>query len=97
VENGRRRKKVWKFESKRIRTYFGVTEPISWAKPTKEDYEKTEKIIKILTDLNLFPPREEQMKREQVLSTIYEIIRNWCKETGFYLFLKPKRNETRFK
>jgi poly(A) polymerase len=30
------------------------------------------------------------MKREQVLSTIYEIIRNWCKETGFHLFFKSK-------
>jgi len=63
--------------------YYGVTEPISLAKPTPTDYKQTEKIISILRDkYNLFPSEEECRKREQVLGKLNKIIEEWVKNVG---------------
>lgn len=63
--------------------YYGVTEPISWAKPTIQDQKQTAKIIDILKNkYNLFPSEEESLKREEVLAKLDQTIKDWIKQVG---------------
>jgi poly(A) polymerase Pap1 len=59
--------------------------------PTKEDHINNQKILKILTDLNLFPSKEELLSREEVLGKLNLIILEWIKniytEQVFQTFL----------
>eukprot|EP00736_Rhodelphis_marinus_P004647 Rmarinus@m.16806 len=64
-------------------TYYGVSEPVSWAKPSEEDLVATENLSACLRDVyHLYESEEESQKREEVLGELNSIVCEWVKETS---------------
>jgi poly(A) polymerase len=62
--------------------YFGVTNPISTAGPTPQDYELTAQLEKVLRDFNLYEGPEEAQKREEVLGKLNVIVKEWVRQVS---------------
>ncbi|CAI9114223.1 OLC1v1014891C1 [Oldenlandia corymbosa var. corymbosa] len=58
---------------------FGVTKPISRAGPSEADIMRTKDLEKFLEDSGLYESAEEAAKREDVLSRLTEIVKDWVK------------------
>ncbi|KAM7266283.1 hypothetical protein ACFE04_004180 [Oxalis oulophora] len=58
---------------------FGTTDPISLSGPTQYDVIKTGELEKCLRDAGLYETPEETVRREQVLGTLDQIVKNWIK------------------
>ncbi|XP_047315930.1 nuclear poly(A) polymerase 1-like [Impatiens glandulifera] len=57
----------------------GITEPISWSRPTDYDIVKTRELEKYLVDVGLYESPEESISREEVLGKLDQIVRIWVK------------------
>ncbi|PIA64617.1 hypothetical protein AQUCO_00100230v1 [Aquilegia coerulea] len=58
----------------------GVTSPISVAGPTEADIRRSLELEKFLVDAGLYETSEETQKREEVLSQIDQIVKDWVKQ-----------------
>ncbi|KAK6914814.1 polymerase, nucleotidyl transferase domain [Dillenia turbinata] len=59
---------------------FGVTRPISCARPTSADLQRTLELEKFLFDMGLYESKEEDARREEVLGRIRQIVKDWVKQ-----------------
>uniref|UniRef100_A0A7I4CI61 Poly(A) polymerase n=1 Tax=Physcomitrium patens TaxID=3218 RepID=A0A7I4CI61_PHYPA len=59
--------------------YLGVTEPISTADPTEVDYANTKQLEEFVKGLALQGSREEEVRREEVLGLLDELVNVWVK------------------
>lgn len=60
---------------------YGITEPLSFAEPTKEQLDAQKRLIKELLPLDVFETEEEQAHRREVLGKMNELATTWIKET----------------
>ncbi|KAK6927324.1 Poly(A) polymerase, RNA-binding domain [Dillenia turbinata] len=58
---------------------YGVTRPISLARPTEADIQRNSELERFLMDSGLYESQEEAAKREKVLQRIGEIVKSWVK------------------
>ncbi|XP_023548038.1 nuclear poly(A) polymerase 4-like [Cucurbita pepo subsp. pepo] len=58
----------------------GVTKPISVAGPSDTDVQRNKELEKFLVDAGLYESKEESAKREEVLSRIGQIVKDWVKQ-----------------
>ncbi|KAL0562325.1 hypothetical protein IC582_002779 [Cucumis melo] len=59
---------------------YGVTKPISMAGPCDTDVQRNKELEKFLVDAGLYESKEESAKREEVLSRIGQIVKDWVKQ-----------------
>ncbi|KAJ7965916.1 nuclear poly(a) polymerase [Quillaja saponaria] len=59
---------------------YGITKPISLAGPTEADLQRNMELEKLLVDSGLYESKEEAAKREDVLSRLNQIVKNWVKQ-----------------
>lgn len=58
---------------------YGITKPISLAGPTEADLLRNADLEKFLVDSGLYENKEENLKREEVLRRIDQIVKGWVK------------------
>ncbi|KAG8380030.1 hypothetical protein BUALT_Bualt07G0151100 [Buddleja alternifolia] len=59
---------------------WGVTKPLSHAGPNDADIQKNRELEKFLVESGLYESAEEGAKREEVLSRLKQIVKDWVKE-----------------
>ncbi|KAL3824407.1 hypothetical protein ACJIZ3_020436 [Penstemon smallii] len=59
---------------------WGVTKPLSHAGPTDVDIQRNKELEKFLVDSGLYESAEEAVKREEVLSRLKQIVKDWVKD-----------------
>ncbi|KAK3156406.1 hypothetical protein QOZ80_2AG0106870 [Eleusine coracana subsp. coracana] len=60
--------------------YSGTDPPLSLARPTVADLQRTVELEKFLVDAGLYEGKEESAKREDVLCEIDQIVKEWVKQ-----------------
>jgi len=60
--------------------YAGTDPPLSLAGPTMADLQRTAELEKFLVEAGLYEGKEESAKREEVLSEIGQIVKEWVKQ-----------------
>ncbi|XP_066321556.1 nuclear poly(A) polymerase 4-like isoform X2 [Miscanthus floridulus] len=60
--------------------YSGTDPPLSLAGPTLADLQRTAELEKFLVEAGLYEGKEESAKREDVLSEIGQIVKEWVKQ-----------------
>ncbi|CAL4889018.1 unnamed protein product [Urochloa decumbens] len=60
--------------------YAGTDPPLSLAGPTVADLQRTAELEKFLVEAGLYEGKEESAKREEVLSEIGQIVKEWVKQ-----------------
>ncbi|XP_024996060.1 nuclear poly(A) polymerase 4-like isoform X1 [Cynara cardunculus var. scolymus] len=59
---------------------YGVMNPISYAGPSEVDVQKNALLEKLLMDSGIYESAEETARREEVLSRLDKIIKDWVKQ-----------------
>eukprot|EP00257_Ricinus_communis_P025263 XP_025012677.1 nuclear poly(A) polymerase 4 [Ricinus communis] len=59
---------------------YGITKPISLAGPSEADLLRNADLVKFLVDSGLYESKEENLKREEVLCRIDQIVKDWIKQ-----------------
>ncbi|KAJ9537442.1 hypothetical protein OSB04_030175 [Centaurea solstitialis] len=59
---------------------YGVMNPISYAGPTEVDVQRNALLEKLLMDSGIYESAEETARREEVLSRLDKIIKDWVKQ-----------------
>ncbi|KAK4524702.1 hypothetical protein GAYE_SCF05G2605 [Galdieria yellowstonensis] len=62
--------------------YKGVTEPISTATPTPQDYRLSRELDEFLHNSNLYENNKEAQRREQVLAELHQLINEWVRRVS---------------
>ncbi|XP_051194574.1 nuclear poly(A) polymerase 4 isoform X1 [Lolium perenne] len=80
--------------------YSGMDPPLSLARPTVFDLQKTAELEKFLVDMGLYEGEEQSAKREEVLREIDAIVKGWVKrltsQKGFSQHIVEKANAVLF-
>ncbi|KAM0897677.1 hypothetical protein ACQ4PT_022401 [Festuca glaucescens] len=80
--------------------YSGMDPPLSLARPTVFDLQKTAELEKFLVDMGLYEGEEQSAKREEVLREINRIVKGWVKrltsQKGFSEHIVEKANAVLF-
>ncbi|KAM0896784.1 hypothetical protein ACQ4PT_022995 [Festuca glaucescens] len=80
--------------------YSGMDPPLSLARPTVFDLQKTAELEKFLVDMGLYEGEEQSAKREEVLREIDGIVKEWVKrltsQKGFSEQIVEKANAVLF-
>eukprot|EP00871_Galdieria_phlegrea_P005634 jgi/Galph1/6071/GphlegSOOS_G4728.1 len=66
----------------RTGSYKGVTEPISTASPTPQDYRLARELEEFLHGNNLYESTKEAQRREQVLAELHQLINEWVRRVS---------------
>ncbi|KAL2516282.1 Nuclear poly(A) polymerase 4 [Forsythia ovata] len=59
---------------------WGAMKPLSVAGPTEADIQRSKELKKFLEDSGLYESAEESAKREEVLTRLKQIVKDWVKE-----------------
>ena len=62
--------------------YYGVTAPISWAKPDPADLARNAQLVKHLQDTGMFESDKESVQRELVLGKLNQLVKQFIREVG---------------